>query len=105
MELRQERHKQDVSLLMELASLIDATFYKRDLAQKWRRFSSVLKSRNPKFTGFFTLKTKGDAMNTHEMWVWIERTSGGPCGYDAGEPRKAISSSRTSIGRVLPIGR
>ena len=34
-----------------------------------RRFSSVLKSRKPRFTGFFTLKTNGDAMKTHEMWV------------------------------------
>src|SRR5437879_13057432 len=37
--------------------------------QKWWRFSNVLKSAKPKFTGFFTLKTNGEATKTQEMCV------------------------------------
>ena len=43
-------------------------------SQKCRRLSKVEKLRKLKFTGFFTLSTKGGAMQTKEAWVRTRRT-------------------------------
>ena len=58
----------------------------------------MLKSGKPRFTGFFTLKTNGDATNTYEVWVCSECTPAELFGYDWGDSRKAISAAGALIG-------
>lgn len=58
----------------------------------------------------FTLKTNGDAINTHEMWVCSECTPAELFGYDWGDSRKAISRSwnfhrATSANSSFDVGR